>query len=855
MADLLEKYKAKRNFAITPEPAVSGSGSVGTLAFVIQKHWASRLHYDFRLELDGSMKSWAVPKGPSLDPHDKRMAVHVEDHPMSYNKFEGQIPEKQYGAGKVIIWDKGSWEPIGDAAKGYREGHLKFNLHGHKLAGRWALVRMKSRGEKQEAWLLIKEKDDHARPVAEFSVVDEMPDSVAHLKDPESGRRKPAAKTKSINSINVATKHAKDMRPAGAVKAALPEKLSPQLATLVDSPPADSGAWEYEIKFDGYRLLARIDGKSIGLFTRNGNDWTGKLPGLAASIAKMKLPPGWYDGEIVALDNRGMPDFQTLQQAFDGSDTQHLIYYLFDLPYCGGYDLRSVALSERRRLLASLLSDTPPDVQFSTSFDIDPADIMRSACQAGLEGMIGKRQDAPYELRRSTNWIKLKCAQRQEFLICGYTDPQGSRHAIGSLLLGIHDEKGQLRYAGNVGTGFNDRSLAELLKKLTPLHTDIAPFDGPTGRHRHPHWVKPQLLAEVSFAQWTGAGHIRHAVFHGLRTDKKPRAITREKPVSIESMPASAPTPAAGKKSALRVQPVLQSPLSRLKVTHPERIIDPTSGTAKIDLIRYYALVAPLMMAHLKSRPVSLVRAPDGIAGQLFFQKHFERANMPGVRPLPQSLDPGHPPYLEVFEPDGLLSAAQMNVIEFHTWNGVKNTLSKPDRFSFDLDPGEKSDWRAMQEAAFLVRSFLQELRLESLIKTSGGKGLHVVVPIRRQYDWDTVKEFSHAIVTHLAATLPERFSAKSGPSNRVGKIFIDYLRNGFGATTACAWSARARPDLGVSVPISWDEVEKLHGSAQWTIANIHTRLDVGNGPWEDAPFISQSISRGMRILGFNAAR
>jgi bifunctional non-homologous end joining protein LigD len=859
MTDLLQKYKAKRNFAITPEPAVSGSGSVGARTFVIQKHWASRLHYDFRLELDGSMKSWAVPKGPSLDPHDKRMAVHVEDHPMSYNKFEGQIPEKQYGAGKVIIWDKGSWEPIGDAAKGYREGHLKFNLHGHKLAGRWALVRMKSRGEKQEAWLLIKEKDDHARPAAEFSVIDEMPDSVAHLRDPEAGRRKPAAKTKSANSANsisLAGKHAKGgMRPAGAVKAALPDKLSPQLATLVDSPPAVSGAWEYEIKFDGYRLLARIDGKSIRLFTRSGNDWTGQLPALTASITKMKLPPGWYDGEIVALDNRGMPDFQTLQQAFDGSDTQHLIYYLFDLPYCGGYDLRSVALSERRRLLASLLSDTPPDVQFSASFDIDPADIMRSACQMGLEGMIGKRQDAPYALRRSANWIKLKCAQRQEFLICGYTDPQGSRHAIGSLLLGIHDEKGQLRYAGNVGTGFNDRSLAELLKKLTPLHTDTAPFDGPTGRHRHPHWVKPQLLAEVSFAQWTGAGHIRHAVFHGLRTDKKPRAITREKPVSIKSMPASPPTPATGKKSASRVRPALQSPLSGLKITHPERVIDPTSGATKIDLIRYYALVAPLMMAHLKSRPVSLVRAPDGITGQLFFQKHFEHANMPGVRPLPQSLDPGHPPYLEVAEPGGLLSAAQMNVIEFHTWNGVKNTLSKPDRFSFDLDPGEKSDWRAMQEAALLVRSFLQELQLESLIKTSGGKGLHVVVPIRRQYDWDTVREFSHAIVTHLAATLPERFSAKSGPRNRVGKIFIDYLRNGFGATTACAWSARARPDLGVSVPISWDEVEKLHGSAQWTIANIHTRLDVGNRPWEDAPFISQGISRGMRILGFKAAR
>ncbi|HEY4316169.1 MAG TPA: DNA ligase D [Herbaspirillum sp.] len=869
MTDLLEKYKAKRNFSITPEPAESGPGSFGALAFVIQKHWATRLHYDFRLELDGSMKSWAVPKGPSLDPHDKRMAVHVEDHPISYNKFEGRIPEKQYGAGKVIIWDKGSWEPIGDAAKGYREGHLKFNLHGHKLAGRWALVRMKSRGEKQEAWLLIKEKDEHARPAAEFSVIDEMPDSVARLKDPkiaakaapseaaaEAGTQKsPAEKSKGAKSRAAAGKGA---HPAGAVKAALPEKLSPQLATLVEQPPADPTGWEYEIKFDGYRLLARIDGKSLKLFTRNGNDWTKQLPGLAASLAKMKLPAGWYDGEIIALDRNGMPDFQTLQQAFDGSNTQGLIYYLFDLPYCGGYDLRSVPLRERRQALASLLTDAPSDIRFSETFDIAPDEIMHSACKMGLEGMIGKRQDAPYELRRSPNWIKLKCSQRQEFLICGYTDPQGSRTAIGSLLLGVHDENGKLRYAGNVGTGFDDRSLAELHKKLTALHTDTPPFDGPTGRYRKPHWVKPRLLAEVSFAQWTGDGRIRHSVFHGLRTDKKPRAITREKPMPVaEAAPAgkSAPAASSSRKAAQAAAPEVHSSLAGLKVTHPERVIDAESGLTKIELIRYYALVAPLMMPHLKGRPVSLVRAPDGIGGQLFFQKHFERANMAGVRALPQALDPDHPPYLEVAEPAGLLSAAQMNVVEFHTWNGVRNALSKPDRFSFDLDPGEKSEWRAMQEAALLVRSFLQELQLEALVKTSGGKGLHVVVPIRKQYDWDTIKDFSRTIVEHLAATLPERFSAKSGPRNRVGKIFIDYLRNGFGATTACAWSARARPHLGVSVPIAWEEVEKLHGSAQWNIANIHTRLDVGNRPWENVPFLSQSVAKGMRILGFEASK
>ena len=887
MTDLLTKYKAKRNFSITPEPATAGDRSVGALSFVIQKHWATRLHYDFRLELDGSMKSWAVPKGPSLDPHDKRMAVHVEDHPISYNKFEGQIPAKQYGAGKVIIWDKGTWEPIGDAAAGYRDGHLKFNLHGHKLAGRWALVRMKSRGEKQEAWLLIKEKDAQARPAAEFSVVDELPDSVAKLKVPggaavtsvETPLRTPAPARKTARAAKASAsdadadaastakprngkKASNASFPEGAVKAALPDKLSPQLATLVDSPPADPAGWEYEIKFDGYRLLTRVDGKSVRLFTRNGNDWTAQLPVLAASLGKMKLPQGWYDGEIIALDSEGMPDFQTLQQAFDGSHTQDLIYYLFDLPFCGGYDLRDVALRDRRALLASLLTDAPADVRFSEAFDIDPTEILASACKMGLEGMIGKKLDSRYEVRRSASWIKLKCSQRQAFLICGYTDPQGSRTAIGSLLLGVHDELGHLRYAGNVGSGFNDKSLADLLKKLRPLQTDRAPFDGSTGRHRRPHWVKPVLLAEVSFAQWTADGHVRHAVFHGLRADKKPRAIRREKPVAIK--PDADAKPGTERKNTVKAsgQPTsktaadaaLQSPLADMKITHPERVIDTVSCTTKIDLIRYYAQVAPLMMTHLKGRPVSLVRAPDGIAGQLFFQKHFERANMPGVRALPQSLDPDHPPYLEVIQPAGLLSAAQMNVVEFHTWNGVKSALNKPDRFSFDLDPGDKSDWRAMQEAALLVRSFLQELQLESLVKTSGGKGLHVVVPIRKQYDWDTIKDFSRAIVQHLASTLPERFSAKSGPRNRIGKIFIDYLRNGFGATTACAWSARARPDLGVSVPLAWDEVEKLHSSAQWTIANIHTRLDVGNAPWEGVPFLSQSVTRGMTILGFETA-
>jgi bifunctional non-homologous end joining protein LigD len=854
MVDTLEKYKAKRNFNITPEPSSPGQRSVGAGAFVIQKHWATRLHYDFRIELNGAMKSWAVPKGPSLDPADKRMAVHVEDHPISYNAFEGQIPAGQYGAGKVIIWDKGTWEPIGDAAKGYEAGHLKFALHGHKLNGTWALVRMKPRGEKQEAWLLIKEKDEYAHPAAEFSVVDEMPDSVAQAGTQDAQPSKPAKKTtarttkaaalKKTPASAASAKKSTDGLPAGAQKSALPDTLAPELATLVDAPPGDASDWEYEIKFDGYRLLTRIAPRSLQIFTRNGNDWTGKMPALADALKKLKLPSGWYDGEAVALNDHGVPDFQRLQQAFDGSHTQELVYYLFDVPYCRGYDLRAVPLNERRALLRILLEDSANDsdkVRFSETLDGDPAAMLASACQMGLEGVIGKRRDAPYVLRRSPDWIKLKCTQRQEFVIGGYTEPQGERTAIGSLLLGVHDTDGHLRYAGNVGTGFHQRALTDLHKKLASLATEKSPFSGPTGRYRNVHWVKPSLLAEVSFAQWTADGRIRHSVFQGLRSDKKARAITRDQPVHVN-------TPATKSKPP---PPALDTPLKSIKITHPDRIVDAASGITKIELIRYYSLVAPLMMPHLKGRPVSLVRAPDGVGGELFFQKHLERVEMDGVRQLSPELDPGHAPLLEIVEPKGLMSAAQMNVLEFHVWNGMKNTLMKPDRFTFDLDPGEKTEWPAMQQAALLVRAFLQQLELESLIKTSGGKGLHVVVPIRKQYGWDAIKDFSRAIVVHLAKNLPDRFAAKSGPRNRVGKIFIDYLRNGFGATTVCAWSVRSRPGLGVSVPIAWEEVEKLSNSAQWNVANIHTRLDQGNAPWADAPFENQSVSPAMKILGF----
>lgn len=821
----LAKYKAKRNFAVTPEPAEGGESAPAGLQFVIQKHWASRLHYDFRLELGGVMLSWAVPKGPSYDAADKRMAVHVEDHPISYNSFEGTIPPKQYGAGKVVIWDKGIWVPVGDPRKGYEKGDLKFELYGHKLRGRWVLVKIKSREEKQNAWLLIKERDEFVRPASEFSVVDEMPDSVAGLPMPAGA----AAPTGSTGSL------------AGARKSALPAKIAPELATLVDGPPSTGDDWVLEVKFDGWRMLARVDGAGVRLLTRNGHDWSKKLPHLVRDLSSMKLGPCWLDGEIVMLNEQGLPDFGALQAGFDNATTKDITYHLFDLMHHDGLDLRQVALVERRALLKRLLEDAPDSLRFSEAFPGAPRDVLASACKLGLEGIIGKRKDSPYLSSRSPDWIKLKCRQRQEFVVGGWTFQRGTKAGIGALLLGFHDDAGDLVYAGSAGSGLSGKLVGLLQGKLAPLATAASPFRGATdAAARGAQWVKPELVVEVSFAEWTKSGHVRHPVFHGIRTDKPAKAVVREVPLHLR--------PAAGAEVQHTLPPKFQ-------VSNPDRVIDPSTGVTKIELVRFYGLVGPLILEHLKSRPVSLVRAPEGITGELFFQKHLEKGEIPGVRQLDPALHPGHAQLLEVATAQGLLSAAQLNVIEFHTWNAVKTAIGKPDRMTFDLDPGEGVKWAQIQQAAELVRVFLEQLELASFVKTSGGKGLHVVVPLKRLYDWDTVKDFSQAIVVHLARTLPQLFVAKSGPKNRVGKIFIDYLRNGFGATTASAWSARARPGLGVSVPIAWDELARVTSGAHWNVRNIQTRLDKANEPWSGYAGAAQALGPAMRALGFEKQR
>ena len=837
-SDPLHAYKSKRDFALTTEPAEGGHPGGDALSFVVQKHWASSLHYDFRLELDGTMKSWAVPKGPSFDASVKRMAVQVEDHPISYASFEGTIPPKQYGAGRVIVWDQGTWSPLGDPRQDYRDGQLKFELHGHKLHGKWVLVRMKGKGEKQPPWLLIKEKDAFVRAAVEYSVVDEMPDSVKSIGA--------ASRTSRSGSVGQAL-------PPQARLAELPSAFAPALATLVSAPPVDAAAWLYEIKFDGYRLLTRIDASSgkpvVKLFTRNGNDWTAKLPPLQKAIAGLKLPSGWYDGEIVVPGDNDIPDFGALQQSFDSGKTGDVVLYLFDLPYVDGHDLRAVPLEARRALLLRLLArSTPGTVRFSEVFDAPPQDLLASACRLGLEGVIAKRRDSSYPSSRSSDWVKLKCSRRQEFVIGGYTDPQGARTGIGALLLGVHDADGALQYVGNVGTGFSQRALADLEKTLATLTRTQRPFAAQDKVAGKPHWVEPTLVAEVSFAEWTRAGQIRHAVFRGLRADKAAREIVREKAVRLPASRLATRAAAGPSQARSHALP------TRLRVTHPERVIDPSTGLTKIELVRYYGLVGELMMAHLKGRPVSLVRAPSGVGGQLFFQKHAETDKLTGIRQLDPALFISHPALIEVANKQGLLSAAQWNVIEIHTLNTGTKSLEHPDRMVFDLDPGEGVVWSQVQEAAALTRSFLTQLGLTPFLKTSGGKGLHVVVPVRRLHDWDAVKGFSQAIVVHMAKTIPQRFVAKSGPKNRVGKVFIDYLRNGLGATTVCAWSARARPGLGISVPVAWDELGSLRGGDHWTVRSAHERLDSGNAPWAAYAKAGRSLTAAMKALGYAPA-
>jgi bifunctional non-homologous end joining protein LigD len=853
----LSRYDAKRDFTITSEPGPVRAATGRQLSFVIQKHDATRLHYDFRLELDGVLLSWAVPKGPSLDPKERRLAVHVEDHPVAYGTFEGTIPPGQYGAGSVLVWDSGSWEPVGDPRAGMKAGKLVFRLHGQKLAGLWELVKIAKPGERQEPWLLFKKHDEWERAHADYDVVSALPDSViAHPLKALSA--KGAKKTPPRPTVDASALE-------GARKAAPPETLSPQLATLARSAPTH-GDWLYEIKFDGYRLMTRIAHGQAALITRGGHDWTHKMQPLADELATLGIADGWLDGEAVVLDDEGVPRFNLLQNALDakrGSDA--IVYYVFDAPFLDGQDLRQVPLHARRALLKQVVAAHAGErVRFSDDFPAEAAQVLETACSLHLEGVIAKRRDGFYTSSRSTDWLKLKCQARQELVIGGFSDRSDNAKAVGALMLGYYDDAGVLQYAGRVGTGWSAAEAVALRARLAKLVSASSPFPAGTTRSTRwltrpaaqDHWVKPQLVAEVSFAEWTPDGSVRHASYQGMREDKAAKSVKRE----VAKTPPESDPP-AGKAVTKKKTPVeaIASPraaaeaaaaeVEGVRISHSDRVIDASSGHTKLDLARYYASIAEWMLPHLKSRPASLVRAPEGVDGELFFQKHADVRTMPGVKELP-GLWEGHGALLEVPTAKALVAATQMNVIEFHTWNSVKQKVDKPDRMVFDLDPGEGLAFDQVREGAQLTRALLEELGLRCWLKTSGGKGLHVVVPLSARLDYDTVKAFSHRIVQHLAATIPQRFVARSGPANRIGKIFVDYLRNGFNATTAAAFSARARPGLGVSMPIAWDELPEVRSGAHWTISDARDRMSFQKlDPWAGYWTCRQTLTAAMKSL------
>jgi bifunctional non-homologous end joining protein LigD len=815
----LARYNAKRDFAGTSEPAgrLSRGKARQPLGFVIQKHWASRLHYDFRLELDGVMVSWAVPKGPSFDPAIKQMAIHVEDHPVSYNTFEGSIPKGHYGAGTVIIWDRGTWDPVGDPREGLAKGKLIFQMHGEKLAGLWELVRISKPGEKkQDQWLLLKKRGDAwARPIAEYDVITALPDSVVEKPLGLVEEREPRVLRP------LAPGSGPDL--SKAVKARFPRELQPQLATPTSAPPA-AGSWVIENKFDGYRAMIRIVGGKVRIITRNGNDWTAKLRPLAEELESIGIERAWLDGEMVVMNEHGVPDFNRLQNAIDNARSEEIVLYLFDVPFLGAMDLRQVPLRSRRIVLQELLKDHISErIRFSDELPSAPSAVLHAACQLGLEGVMLKQADSPYISGRSDTWLKLKCQRRQEFVVVGFTDRSNSAREVGALILGYHDDAGRLRSAGLVGAGWSSAQGRELHQQLVALETRkpaVDPEDVKPGRWSRrgrdtERWVRPEMVVEVMFGEWTPDGKVRHATFRGVRVDKPAGSIRREQ--TVERAPAA--------KASTQ-------PRTSVKISHPDRVIDASTGHRKIDLIHFYESIADRILPHLRHRPVSLVRAPQGIAGQLFFQKHSE-AKITGLTELDAALWPGHEALLSVDSVEGLIGAAQFNVVEFHTWNSTTRRIDEPDRVVFDLDPGEGVTWAHVQEAALLMRTMLDELQLKSWLKTSGGKGLHVVVPLAPKLTYDLVKDFARTVVAHMAKTIPQRFVAKSGGSNRVGKIFIDYLRNGHGQTTAAAFSARARPGLGVSMPVDWDQLPTLKSGAQWTITTAREYLSFETSdPW-----------------------
>ncbi len=864
----LERYRQKRDFRVTPEPP----GKVAArrsrnLTFVVQKHAATRLHYDFRLELNGVLLSWAVPKGPSLDPNDKRLAMHVEDHPLEYGEFEGVIPPKQYGAGTVMLWDRGTWTPKTDPEQAYAKGHLKFELHGEKLTGVWNLVKSRSGKYGGDSWLLFKEADDFARLGAQAQITDDRPDSVvtgrsideiAAQKDRVwNSNQSVAANVKGGAIRKRKSKSATaTAKLKGATKAPLPESIDAQLATLVKSPPTGQN-WVHEIKYDGYRMLCRIVDGDVRMISRNGKDWTGNFPAIVRALARLPVEAAWLDGEAVVVDDKGRTSFQALQNALSGAGTTAPSYFAFDLLYLDGVDLRGVALAERKRLLLNLLWDMPATVRYSEHFAAPGAAFLENACALGLEGMVSKRADLPYQAGRGPAWQKTKCARWQEMVIGGFTDPEGSREGFGALLLGVYEPDGRLSYSGKVGTGFTATSLASLRRALAPLEQKESPFHNPPrgAEARRAHWVKPELVAEVSFTEWTDDGTLRHPSFQGLRADKPAAAVVREREANTSDgdtrEEAVARTPAR-----LAATAKAKDAIAGVTLTNPDKVLYPEARLTKRDLALYYAAVGEWMLPHLRDRPLTLVRCPNGWDKKCFYQKNADDSIPEAIsRVRIDDADGGHSLYTMANSVTAIVALLQMGVLEIHPWGSRAGKLAYPDRIIFDLDPDEELPWADVKQAVLVVKTLIESIGLAAFLKTTGGKGLHVVVPIEPTVHWDHVKGFTKAVAELLERTFPDRFTAKLLKVSRHGRIFIDYLRNAEGATAVAAYSLRAKAGAPVSTPIQWDELGKDLRFAHFNARNVPGRLaKMKTDPWrklaEQAAALTPAV---MAKVGYKA--
>ncbi|HUG69184.1 MAG TPA: DNA ligase D [Pirellulaceae bacterium] len=867
----IQEYKRKRDFRSTAEPAGDdNSPRAPGLIFVVQKHAARRLHYDFRLEMDGVLKSWAVPKGPSLDPAVKSLAVQVEDHPLDYRNFEGTIPKGQYGGGTVMVWDHGTWDPSGDADKGLARGKMTFRLVGEKLSGTWSLVQMKgSAGEDGKNWLLIKKDDGAARDTSDFDVVTERPESVlsgrameaiasnadrvssnAGKKHPPPRQRRPAKKGTSTSR----RLRAEVAELPNARRAQQPCELRVQLATLATTVPTGD-RWLHELKLDGYRIVTVIENGKARLFTRNGNDWTDRFSSIAHAAERLPLESAILDGEVVALDDTGITDFQRLQNSVKRGRQDALVYYVFDLPYVAGYDLTQTPLVERKRWLASLLlTETPNNdgtLRYSDHICGQGHQVIEHACRFAMEGVVSKQADSPYQGRRTKTWVKIKCLKRQEFVIGGYTKPSGSRIAFGALLLGYYDND-RLVYCGRVGTGFTEDSLQQIKSELAPRRTDSPAFDNPpTGSQRRGvTWVRPELVAEVEFAQWTDDEQLRHSVFHGLREDKPPQQIVREEPMlktPSKHSQNSEPKRTRSKSTSSRRESGDKDKVAGVRLTNPDRVLFPQQGITKLALAEFYEAIADWVLPHVVGRPLSLVRCPQGQEGDCFFQKHLTESMPDRLRGVQIDDEKKPSTYVVIDDLPGLISLVQMSVLELHPWPAREDRLDRPDQLVFDLDPGEGTNWWAVVTAAGHVRDLLRELDLQSFVRTSGGKGLHVVVPLVRRTEWNELKQFAKAVAERLSAEHSDRYIATSSKARRQGKVFIDYLRNQRGATAVACYSTRARPNASVATPLRWDELDERLKPDKYTVLNLRNRLSsLDASPWPDFHELRQSITKSM---------